>query len=120
MCPAGCYAESGDLQRAQQCYQRAIEAKRAALGPAHAAVAASLVALSQLLARQGRPEAAAQALQTQLSFLDAQGQGCSRGAPSLIYYVCKIVKNNPIDSLLLRNIPHCMEATECGNWHAFA
>ena len=81
-CPAGCYAESGDLQRAQQCYQRAIAAKRAALGPAHAAVSASLVALSQLLARQGRAEAAAQALQEQPQLPGRPGAGrLARCAP---------------------------------------
>lgn len=81
---AGFHAESGDAQRAQRCYQRAIDAKRAALGPAHPAVCASLVPLAWLVAKQGDLQRGAALLEQQLQYLDGQGQEASAGGWCLL------------------------------------
>ncbi len=80
---AGFHAESGDAQRAQQGYQRAIDAKRAALGPTHPAVCASLVPLARLVAKQGDLQRGAALLEQQLQYLDGQGQEASAGGRCL-------------------------------------
>lgn len=68
------------MAKAQEYYERAVEAKRAAMGPSHPLVCDSLLPLARLLRRSGRPEEALKMLQQQLAFMDAAGQHCSRGA----------------------------------------
>lgn len=67
------------MKRAQHCYERAVHAKRAALGPAHPSVSASLVALARLVAERGDLQQASALLEQQLQYVDGQGQQASRG-----------------------------------------
>lgn len=76
---AGFYMESGDAEKAQDYYEQAVQAKRAALGPTHPSVANSLLLMARAHRWQGdRPKAAA-LLQQHLNFLEENGQGLSAG-----------------------------------------
>jgi tetratricopeptide (TPR) repeat protein len=78
MC-AGFYIESGDARKAQEYYQQAVQAKRAALGPMHPSIVQSLLPLARLLRAQGKQSEASAILQQQLKFLEDNGQGSSSG-----------------------------------------
>ena len=68
-----------DTKAAVMTMQRAIEAKRLALGPAHPAVAESVLSLAVIYRTSGQARDAVELLQKELKFLTEEGQASSPG-----------------------------------------
>ncbi len=79
---AGFYMEAGEANKAKQYYLRAVDAKKASMGPVHPSVIDSLLPLARLLKRRGHPEEALPLLELHLKFLQHADQGTSRGLRS--------------------------------------
>lgn len=68
-----------DTKAAAATMQRAVEAKRLALGPTHPAVAESVLSLAAIYRASGQARDAIELLQTELKFLTEEGQASSPG-----------------------------------------
>ena len=68
-----------DSLAASDTMQRAIEAKRLALGPSHPAVAESVLGLAAIHRASGNTRDAVELLQNELNFLTKEGQASTPG-----------------------------------------
>ncbi len=78
---AGLHMARKDAQAASQTMQRAIEAKRLALGPTHPAVAESVLGLAAIHRASGCPTDAIELLQKETNFLMKEEKASSPGIP---------------------------------------
>ena len=82
---AGLHVAQKDMQAAGQAMQRAIEAKRLALGPSHPAVAESVLGLAAIHRASGQSQDAIQLLQKELKVFREEGQASSTGRWYAVY-----------------------------------
>ena len=68
-----------DTDAAVVTMQRAVEAKRLALGPTHPAMAESVLSLGAIYRASGQARDAVELLQKELNFLTEEGQASSPG-----------------------------------------
>ena len=78
-CIAELYMANKNTEAACQAMERAIVAKRIALGPSHPAVAVSVVGLAAIHRASGSSSDAVNLLQKELNFLTEEGQASSPG-----------------------------------------
>lgn len=76
---AGLHMAQKDSLAASQTMQRAIDAKRLALGPSHPAVAESVLGLAAIHRASGNTQDAVELLQKELKFLTKEGQASTPG-----------------------------------------
>ena len=77
--PAGLHMAQRDTKAAVMTMQKAIGAKRLALGPIHPAVAESVLSLAVIYCASGQPRDAVELLQKEVKFLTEEGQASSPG-----------------------------------------